>query len=432
MKHSHSLMHRSGADALLGTPWRVLKMTALLLLAGVHLSAQAAPTFTLKELTDTALQFNPSIQVIRAQEDAAQAAVMTSTSLINPEIEAGAGPSRYRSGNSDTRANWGVMVSQPLEFGDVRAARRSLAETGVRTVTAGSELARTQLRNQVRSAYFEVLHRQAVLKLVEDDKNLLSQIRDKVKLRVDVGESPRYELIKAETEMLAAERDYRAAQVRVEESKGLLRSLVGGSIPEKFEVSGSMVANTSLDSLAALQQKINDSPLMQQGRMLNESATAKLSLEEKLRTPGLTLKAGIEQDPDLTSFRFGVAIPLPLWNQRQGQIAEAAAGVRQTQAQLGERELFLKRELEAGFQRYQIARQQVATFESGLLRQAESVLKVAEAAYRYGERGILDYLDAQRTYRSVRKDHLNARYDLNNTVLEIERLLGTELLEEKP
>jgi len=56
------------------------------------------------------------------------------------------------------------------------------------------------------------------------------------------------------------------------------------------------------------------------------------------------------------------------------------------------------------------------------------VLKTAEAAYRFGERGILDYLDAQRTFRIVRKDYLAARYDYVSAMLEIERLLGTELL----
>jgi len=50
-------------------------------------------------------------------------------------------------------------------------------------------------------------------------------------LRVKVGESPRYELIKAETELLAVERDYQSAKIRIEESKGMLRGLIGNSIP---------------------------------------------------------------------------------------------------------------------------------------------------------------------------------------------------------
>ena len=67
-------------------------------------------------------------------------------------------------------------------------------------------------------------------------------------------------------------------------------------------------------------------------------------------------------------------------------------------------------------------------FESGLLSQAESVLKVAESAYKYGERGILEYLDAQRTYRVVKKDYLTARFDYVATMIEVERLVGTQLV----
>ena len=121
-------------------------------------------------------------------------------------------------------------------------------------------------------------------------------------------------------------------------------------------------------------------------------------------------------------------MPLPLWNQRQGQIAEASANINQVQAQLSDKELALNRDLESAYQRYVIAKNQLNSFETGLLSQAESVLKVAESAYRYGERGILEYLDAQRTYRLVKRDYLAARFDYVSTMLEIERLAGAELL----
>jgi cobalt-zinc-cadmium efflux system outer membrane protein len=78
-----------------------------------------------------------------------------------------------------------------------------------------------------------------------------------------------------------------------------------------------------------------------------------------------------------------------------------------------------------------IAKNQLNSFENGLLVQAESVLKVAESAYKYGERGILEYLDAQRTYRLVKRDYLSARFDYVLAMLEVERLLGTNLLQDK-
>jgi cobalt-zinc-cadmium efflux system outer membrane protein len=392
---------------------------------------EAANTYTLSQVIDIALTQSPSVQIAKAQEDAATASVITAKSYLNPQLEMGAGPSRYRNGSNQTKDNWGVGLSQTLEFSDVRSARREIAESSVKTAGVTTELTRLELRAKVKSAFYNVLQKQEVLKLVDADKTLLQTIRDRVKLRTDVGESPKYELIKAETELLAAQRDYQAALVRVAESKALLRGLVGAGIANDFDLNGQLPLSESLPRLDSLRDQISQSPYLQQVRAATEIAEAKLKLEESLRNPGLTLKAGLEQDPDLTSYRLGLAIPLPLWSKREGQIAEASANVRQTQALLSDRELGLSRDLETAYQRYLIGQGQVSAFESGLLSQAESVLKVAEAAYKYGERGILEYLDAQRTYRSVRKDYLAARYDYVAAMLEIERLIGAELLATK-
>ena len=265
--------------------------------------------------------------------------------------------------------------------------------------------------------------------MVEEDRTLLQQIRERVKLRVDIGESPRYELIKSETEALAAERDYQAAFVRIVEAKTYLQGLVGPSMPVDYLLVGELPMDQRLPAIQTLRQQVSQSPHLKQVRAASDTADAKLRLEQNLRNPGLTLKAGVEQDPDLTSFRLGLAVPLPLWSQRQGQIAEAVANVSQVQAVLSDRELALNRDLDSAYQRYIIAQNQVGAYENGLLKQAESVLKVAESAYRYGERGILEYLDAQRTYRAVKKDYLAARFDYVSTMLEIERLLGADLLQ---
>lgn len=392
---------------------------------------EAANSYTLSQVIDVALTQSPSMQIAKAQEDAATASVITAKSYLNPQLEMGAGPSRYRNGSNQTKDNWGVGLSQTLEFSDVRSARREIAESSVKTAGVTTELTRLELRAKVKSAFYNVLQKQEVLKLVDADKTLLQTIRDRVKLRTDVGESPKYELIKAEAELLAAQRDYQAALVRVVESKALLRGLVGSGIANDYDLKGQLPLSESLPRLDSLRDQISQSPYLQQVRAAKEIAEAKLKLEESLRNPGLTLKAGLEQDPDLTSYRLGLAIPLPLWSKREGQIAEASANVRQTQALLSDRELGLSRDLETAYQRYLIGQGQVSAFESGLLAQAESVLKVAEAAYKYGERGILEYLDAQRTYRSVRKDYLAARYDYVAAMLEIERLIGAELLATK-
>lgn len=395
-------------------------------------AAQSTPGYTLEQIVAIAAEQNPLINISRAREESALASVTTANAYGNPQLEFGTGPTRYRTpGGQGGNGNWGVSISQPFDFPSVRNARREVAETNVQVAALGTVLTKTDLRVRVKSAFYDVLQREAVLQLAEADRNLLKDIRERVKLRVDVGESPKYELIKADTEALAAERDYQSAIVRVTEGKAYLRGLISSAIPENYSLSGDLPLANSLPKIDELRDKINDTPQLQQIRAAIKTSEANLRLQEQLRNPGLTVKAGVEQDPDLRQFRLGVAIPLPLWDQRRGPIAQAAAEVKEVQAILSDRELAIKRDIEAAYQRYLIAQQQVAAFENGLLDQAEAVLKVAEAAYRFGERGILDYLDAQRTKRVVRRDYLSARYEYINIMLEIERLLGYELLEVK-
>jgi cobalt-zinc-cadmium efflux system outer membrane protein len=72
----------------------------------------------------------------------------------------------------------------------------------------------------------------------------------------------------------------------------------------------------------------------------------------------------------------------------------------------------------------EIARVRVNGLSTGAVREAEAALKVAEAAYRFGERGILDVLDAQRLLRSVNADLLEARFQLQTAGVDLEFLTG--------
>ena len=393
--------------------------------------AIGAPQFSLEQLLQVAAQENPIMNILKAQEDAARSSIKTAESFLNPEIEAGSGPSKDRITSQDRKDNWGVTISQPLEFPNVRSARRAIAESKLQYSESSSLATKVNLNLQIKKRFYNVIQNQEILRIAENDRDSLRDIRGRVALKVDVGDSPRYELIKADTELISAERDAQAAKLKIYESKLYLKGLVGKSIPDEFDVIGIMPDSSIKLDINQIRNEINNSPRLKQIKAASEVAENRLRLEEKLVTPGVTLKAGVNQDPDLTSYRFGLSIPLPLWNQRQGQIGEAAAGYRELQAQYTDQELALKRDIESAFQRYLIAQQQVKTFESGLLSQAESVLKVAEAAYRYGERGILEYLDAQRTFRLVRKDYLASKYDYIVAILEIEQLLGMDILENK-
>ncbi|MFM8332604.1 MAG: TolC family protein [Candidatus Methylumidiphilus sp.] len=395
-------------------------------------SAATANTLTLAQLLKTLEAHNPSLKFAAARQEAAQGALDTAKMYPNPEVEAFGGTSTGIGAGALNGSNHEVFVAQALDLPFVREARRKVAEAGIASADEANRAVWLSVRGQTRQAFYEILRRRAELQIAADNERLLQQIRDKVQLKVEVGEAPRYEEVKAMAEWLNAVKLRESAMVRVEDAKSALHALFGAALPYPFDVSGDLPASKPLPAIEALREEVlARQPALRQTHADIVKARAKLGYEEDLRYPTPTLKLGTQRDPGLEQWQVGVSIPLPVWNQRQGPIREAAAELNQAEAAALQQELAVLRELESAWNRYRIAQRQVDTFESGLLKQAESALNVAAAGYRLGERSILDFLDAQRTYRSVRNDYLNARFDRQAALIDLERLRATDLQEDR-
>ena len=87
-----------------------------------------------------------------------------------------------------------------------------------------------------------------------------------------------------------------------------------------------------------------------------------------------------------------------------------------------QRQLELTAEVQRAYEQYQLADQQATSREAGSLRAAESAVDAAKAAYRFGERGIVEVLDAQRVLQSVRGDLLDAQFARQSALVDLEKL----------
>lgn len=400
-----------------------------LVLALISSHSLSAPALTLPQVLGLLETHNPALASAQARQQSAQAALITAKAYPNPELELGGGAASGIGEGALSGSNEQVYIAQALDLPFIREARRKVAEAGITSADEASRHVWLSVRGQVKLAFYEILRRQAELRISRDNEQLLTQIRDKIKLKAEVGEAPRYEQVKSDAEALNALKLRESAEIRVNDAKSALRAMFGPAIPHQYEAEGDLPAPPSnIPPLEQLREEVlGKQPLLQQYRAEIDKAQAKVKFEQDLRYPQPTLKAGAERDPGLEQWRVNLVVPLPIWNQRQGPIGEAEADLRLAEASASQQELSVIRELENAYNRYHIANRQVETFDAGLLKQAEAALKVSEAAYRLGERGIIDYLDAQRTYRSVRNDYINARFDRQAALIDIERLRATDL-----
>jgi cobalt-zinc-cadmium efflux system outer membrane protein len=82
--------------------------------------------------------------------------------------------------------------------------------------------------------------------------------------------------------------------------------------------------------------------------------------------------------------------------------------------------------LERAYDQYQINNQQVEGLQAGSLREAEAAVEAARSAYKFGERGIVEVLDAQRVLQGVRSDLLEALFARRSALIDLEELGATQ------
>lgn len=386
-------------------------------------SAFAQPEFDLPQLEAMALASSRSVLAVRDQVDAARFAVDSAAAFPNPELEYLSGTARSRGVGGTPGDARSLAVTQPLDMPWKRAARIDAAEAGLAATTAGARAFEADLLARLRSRYFEVLRREAELRNAKEDVALMEGVRSRIALRVETGEAPRFELIKADAETLNAQKTAQAASYRLAQARSLLQQMLGTALPPEFALSTKLRDVPPLPPLALLQKQLaENSPELARGRAEMQRAQRQLDLERAQRWPNLALKASVDDDPDVRTSKFGLVVSIPLWDRRRGPVGEAAAQLSRARNELESNQFVLGQAIEVAYQQYEIAQTQVTALESGIVRQSEAALKVAEAAYRFGERGFIEVLDAQRVFRAARAELITARYELAAAWVEIERL----------
>jgi cobalt-zinc-cadmium efflux system outer membrane protein len=324
-----------------------------------------------------------------------------------------------------------VSVGQVIDLPNQRAPRIRAAEAGLDSSRFALQEARLMLRADVKQAFYTVLRRRAEYELALDNQKLLEQIRNRIELRVKVGEGARFELVRSEAELSSAVNQANSAKLRVTQALAQLRVLIGAPLPVDTDVTGELETVTFGEELEPLRRRVLERyPAILQAQAEIRRAESRLESERAQRVPRPRLFAGVDRDPEQQRGSIGVSVPIPLWDQRQGPIGESLAQFHQATSRAELVRIELAGELEVNYNRLKVAVQQIAAFEGGLLKQAESALRVAEAAFRFGERGFIEVLDAQRVLRTVRADFLSARFEKQSALTEIERLTATNVVEQ--
>ncbi len=388
--------------------------------------ALANQQYTVPEIQRIGLEANGLVQAARSQVDIAKSGVIAARAYPNPEVTVMAGPDSNRyalSVTGPTSMQRTVTVNQPIENPFMRSARIGAAEAFVEAGRASFDQARTDLAAQLRVRTYELLLRQEQATLEQNIYSLIEDVRRRIKHNVERGEAARFELVRADTELQSAANRKQAAELTAQRARVALLQFTAGALPINFEVKGSLKDPIDLPTLEDLRKEVPETnPEILRLQAEQERTQLRIDQERATILPQVNVLYTNYQDAQFTSNTAGMQVRIPLFYQRRGEIDAAiydSARIRQT---LDYRRYEVSQLFEAAWQALQIAQRRVEMFEGGLIKEAENAVQIAQAAYRFGERGLIEFLDAQRILRGLQGDFLLARFELQSAAAEIDRL----------
>lgn len=386
-------------------------------------SPEPATELSVDKVIQIVLANNPELKAARHSLDGARAAVTTASALANPRLEWQQGQWQpLAAARSQTKV---ITWSQPIENPVLRGARVDAAKSGLGSGVQMLAATHSDLVAQVRLKFFEALMHQAEAQSASEALALLEQVRERVRVRVATGEAARYEIIKADAEVITARERQQSAVLMTEQTMLELNRLAAGQLPSAWRLAGDLLddqKNLELTRLQDLAQRWNPEVVGLQHQLERAQSLSKAA--QAGRFPGLELSYSESREPGVRVNMWGVGMQIPLLDQRRGPVAEAQAELERSRTRLEGRQLELRQQVLLAWKALEKARIRVDALSQGVLRDAEAALRVAQAAYRFGERGILDVLDAQRVLRSVSSDLVQARFQLQAARIRLEQLSG--------
>ena len=215
--------------------------------------------------------------------------------------------------------------------------------------------------------------------------------------------------------------DVSSARLAVVQALASLRQLLGfESVPRDYDVTGEL-AYTPLglnqEDLQLRALKLRPDLLAAQQGVTAAQSQFKLAKANGKRD--LTTTFDYTHVADVNSAGFAMNIEIPIFDRNQGEVARTHYAITQAQETSTEASQTVMTDVANAYQAVEINAEVVQLYTSGYLKQAEDSRDISEYAYKRGAASLLDFLDAERSYRATQ---LAYRQGLANYMLAVEQV----------
>ena len=355
----------------------------------------------LQEAVEKALHSRASLKAEAERVSSARGLKQQAGLISNPEFQfsnENLRPGQTYSQDVDTLA----YVTQPLDILGKRKQRIVAADRGVNRSQAEYELARAEVAQRVKLAYWAARGAQETRDLLKASVKAFQEIVDYHSARLSVGAISEQDFLRVRLESERLQISANLAAIEATRARVQLLKEMGQTdfaevtLAEPLEASDSPIPSVEL--VQVLSRRVE----MRVATAAVAEAEAKAHLEDVSARPDLNLIYGYKrtQLPDTASGTntaiAGLQITLPITNRNQGNRAAASAEVRRQQQLLAATEADVRASYYSAVEEYELRRNEVETTLEPLRSHAKNIADIAQGAYAQGGSDLLRLLDAQK------------------------------------
>ncbi|MEO3713748.1 TolC family protein [Roseateles flavus] len=417
------------AAAMATTPWAATAQPA----KTVEASHLATP-LRLEDALVLAEQANPALRSRQAQLVATQGARTDANALLynNPQLVLeGTRREVPQVGlPEERRKEWSASLSQTLEIAGQAGHRRNATAAALTALTAEIEDLRRQVRADVARQFYRVLALQQRLQLEAQAVQLFDSTAAAVQKRRAAGEDTKLDANVTAVEAERARNQLAQVEEQLTEACGELAEKIQLPPARTCVVKGDLAAMTDslpygLDSLLA---RVLDQPRLAAIAAREESARAKLKLEQSSRYPDVTLGVNVGREGPLMGRErlttLTVSLPLPLFKRNAAGIGQAAAELGQAEIERAAAIRDVQAQVRILWSKLDSLKRRVARLRDVVLPALSDNQQLSLKSQRAGEIGLLELIVFNRQALDARRDLIEALTDLHATRIALELAAG--------
>jgi outer membrane protein, heavy metal efflux system len=438
IKTSRRCRATAGGAARFLIVWSVLLYTASAPLARAQAAAmatQGAVKITLDDAIQLALKHNHNLLAAQTTIEQDEALETQANLRPNPALFAdweylpfsGSGQNTNYLDNS-TEADLGL--SYLFERGKKRQHRLQAAKdvtAQARSLVADNE--RTLTFN-VASEFFSVQLAESTLELAMKDIKSFQQTVDISEITYKAGGMSEDDFLKIELQLLQYQTDYEQAMMAKDQALDDLRNMLGyDAVPTDYDVAGSFDYQPVKANMEDLQMKaLENRPDLHAAQQGVTAATSQWELQKADGKVDVTGQGNYSHVNGLNAATVYVSVPLPVFNRNQGNIAQARYAITQTQEQEKGTADQVLTDVHDAYMGLKENERIIVLYQSKYLDVADRDRDISEFAYRHGAASLLDFLDAERTYRATQLAYRQALASYLTAMEQLREAVGTRSL----